>query len=116
MESWTKAEVNYVRVLRHPCLVTDLQTRDDPHGPAPTMVSQSSLSCLRPSWRGSCRDPLSERMPLPMQELPANLHRNQGHRLLPDAQTQVAGSCSGNVGGPRWPTVAHYRLSLLPLA
>jgi hypothetical protein len=28
MESWTKAELNYVRVLRHPCLVSDLQTRD----------------------------------------------------------------------------------------
>jgi hypothetical protein len=28
MESWTSAELNYVRVLRHPCLVSNLQTRD----------------------------------------------------------------------------------------
>src|SRR5215211_2800975 len=78
-----------------------------PHGPAPTMVSQSSLPCLWSSWRGSRRDPQSERTPIQMQALPANLHRNQGRPLLPDAQIQMAGSCSGNVAGLRLPTTGY---------
>jgi transposase-like protein len=36
MEAWRRVELNYMRALRHPCLVSDLQTRDvcirmDPH-------------------------------------------------------------------------------------
>jgi len=27
MEPWTRAELNYMRVPRHPCLVSDLQTK-----------------------------------------------------------------------------------------
>jgi hypothetical protein len=28
MEAWMRVELNYMRALRHPCLVSDLQTRD----------------------------------------------------------------------------------------
>ena len=36
MEAWMRVGLNYMRALRHPCLVSDLQTRDvcirmDPH-------------------------------------------------------------------------------------
>jgi hypothetical protein len=27
MEAWMRVELNYMRALRHPCLVSDLQTR-----------------------------------------------------------------------------------------
>ena len=57
MEPWLKAELNYVRVLRHPCLVSDLQTREYPHGPAHSMVSQPTLPRLRSYGRGTHSDP-----------------------------------------------------------
>ena len=57
MESWTKAELNYVRVLRHPCLVSDLQTRDVSAWTRANNGVTTTLPCLRPSWRGSHRDP-----------------------------------------------------------
>jgi hypothetical protein len=45
--------LNYMRALRHPCLVSDLQTRDVyPHGPARAILSQPALERLRPSGEG----------------------------------------------------------------
>jgi hypothetical protein len=58
MEAWMKVGLNYMRALRHPCLVSDLQTRDVyPHGPAQAILSQPVLPRLRPFGTGTHSDP-----------------------------------------------------------
>ena len=45
MEAWMRVGLNYIRALRHPCLVSDLQTRDVyPHGPARAILSQTGAA------------------------------------------------------------------------
>src|SRR5215203_5071200 len=90
MEAWMMVGLNYMRALRHPFLVSDLQRRDVyPHGPARAILSQPALPRLRSFGRGPPRDPSPQRAPLSLQTLWADLHRDQRHRLLPDAQTDV---------------------------
>jgi len=65
-----RVELNYMRALRHPCLVSDLQTRDVyPHGPAPAILSQPALPRLWPFGRGPPRDPQPQGAPLSLQAL-----------------------------------------------
>src|SRR5688572_9203959 len=91
MEAWMRVGLNYMRALRHPCLVSDLQTRDVyPHGPARAILSQPTLPRLRPFRRGSPRDPLPEGAPLSLQALRTDLLREQGYCPLPSTQAQVA--------------------------
>src|SRR5215208_5050399 len=53
MEAWMMVGLNYMRALRHPCSVSDLQTRDVyPHGPARAILSQPALPRLRSFGRG----------------------------------------------------------------
>src|SRR5215210_6085716 len=97
-----------MRVHATPLLVVKA-SEESPHEPAPKMVPQSTLPRLRPSRRRSHRDPLSEGAPLPMQTLWADLHRDQRHRLLPDAQAEVVGGCSTDVAFLRLPTAGYCR-------
>src|SRR5215208_2385893 len=98
MEAWMMVGLDYMRALRHPCLVSYLQTRDVyPHGSARAILSQPALPRLRSFGRGPPRDPYPQRAPLSLQTLWADLHRDQRHRLLPDAQAEVAGARSHDV-------------------
>src|SRR5215211_6728285 len=74
MEAWMRVGLNYMRALLHPCLVSDLQTRDVyPHGPAQPILSQPSLPRLRTFRRGPPRDPQPQGAPLSLQTLWADL-------------------------------------------
>src|ERR687898_2767461 len=99
MEAWMRVGLNYMRALRHPCLVSDLQTRDVyPHGPAPAILSQPTLPRLWPFGRGSRRDPQPEGAPLSLQALRPYLLRDPGYCPLPSTQAEVAGTYGGDVG------------------
>src|SRR5215208_6818358 len=110
MEAWMRVGLNYMRALRHPCLVSDLQTRDVyPHAPARAILSQPTLPRLRPFGRESRRHPYSEGAPLSLQALRADLFREQGYRPLPSTQAQVAGTRGGDVACLRLSGASHLR-------
>ena len=110
MESWTKAELNYVRVRAN--LVWSLTSKQGmyPHGPA----RNNGVTILRCRAYGR----LSEDHVVIHSQKERRYQCKRCRRtftettdttLLPDAQTQVAGSCSGNVAGPRMPTAGYRR-------
>ena len=94
MEPWMKAELNYVRVLRHPCLVSDLQTRDVS---AWTRTQQwchnRRCRAYGRTGEGSHSDPLAQKeRRYQCKRCRRTFTETRDTALLPDAQAEVAGS------------------------
>src|SRR5215216_4874187 len=101
-------ELNNKRVPAKPLLMIEV-SKEGPHEPAPAILSQRALPRLRPLRRGPHSDPYPEGAPLSLQTLWADFHRDQRHRLLPDAQAEVVGARGGYLTGLRLPRAGHRR-------